>query len=144
MTLNENPSTILHGTCVARGPAGVLILGASGSGKSALALQLIALGCELVADDQTCLSVESGVVTASCPISIRGKIEARGVGILAATFVPAIVLRLVVDLDRTETERLPPHRTARLLGIELPLLHGIVHSHFPAAILQYLRGGRSD
>ena len=144
MTRAEESSTILHASCVALGPSGVLILGASGSGKSALALQLMALGAELVADDRTCLRIEDGVVIASCPKAIRGRIEARGVGLLSATCRATVCLRLVVDLDRTEAGRLPPHRTACLLGVDLPLLHGIVHSHFPAAILQYLREGRSD
>ena len=37
-----------------------MITGASGAGKSALALQLIALGAELVADDRTELWREGG------------------------------------------------------------------------------------
>ena len=47
---------ILHATCVAVDGRGLLILGPSGSGKSALALQLIALGAQLVADDRTRVS----------------------------------------------------------------------------------------
>lgn len=45
--------TILHASCVALDGRGLLILGPSGSGKSALALELMALGADLVADDRT-------------------------------------------------------------------------------------------
>ena len=41
----------LHASCIAVHGRGVLILGPSGAGKSSLALQLMALGADLVADD---------------------------------------------------------------------------------------------
>jgi HPr kinase/phosphorylase len=44
---------VLHATTVAIGGRGVLILGPSGSGKSGLALELMAMGAGLVADDRT-------------------------------------------------------------------------------------------
>ena len=47
-----------HGTCVAIKSRGLLIIGRSGSGKSAVALALLGLGCDLVCDDCVCLSVE--------------------------------------------------------------------------------------
>ena len=133
----------MHASCVAIGPIAVLILGASGRGKSALALELMARGAVLVADDQTEIVERDGALYARCPSAIRGRIEARGVGILAAQTVTAARIGLVVDLDQVEEARLPPRRTVTLDGIDLPLVHSIVHSHFPAAILQYLKGGRS-
>ncbi|MEY3906493.1 MAG: hypothetical protein RIR59_1316, partial [Pseudomonadota bacterium] len=42
---------LLHGTCIAIKDQGVLILGASGAGKSDLALRLIDRGAALVGDD---------------------------------------------------------------------------------------------
>lgn len=134
---------IIHAGCVALGNRGVLILGASGTGKSALALQLMAIGCELVSDDRTALAARGDVVVAAAPLHIRGQIEARGVGILNAPARAAARLALVVDLDEAEGARLPPMRTYTLLGVELPLLHRVESPHFPAAILQYLKGGRS-
>ncbi len=50
---------IVHASCVAFGGAGVLILGPSGSGKSALALALMGLGAALVADDRVLLTLPS-------------------------------------------------------------------------------------
>ena len=132
---------VLHAGCVALAGRGVLIMGASGSGKSGMALQLMAYGCDLVSDDRTEVRQRDGGLWACAPEALRGKIEARGVGILAARDVPGAPLCLAVDLDKSETERLPPFRTLSLLGHELPVLHRYESTHFPAAIMQYLRGG---
>lgn len=144
MTSTPVNARILHANCVALGRRGVLILGASGSGKSALSLQLMALGCMLVADDRTALAARGGVVVAACPKRIRGRIEARGVGILKAETQHVARVVLVVDLDETEERRLPPERMRDILGVPLPCLHRIESAHFPAAVLQYLRMGRAE
>jgi HPr kinase/phosphorylase len=51
-----------------------------------------------------------------------GLIEARGVGLLRLPYARAARVALVIDLDAAETDRLPPRRSARLLGVETPLL----------------------
>ena len=133
---------IHHASCVALSGRGVLILGAAGSGKSALALQLMALGAALVADDRTQIGLAGGWPMARAPAALRGLIEARGFGLLAADHAAAARIVLAVDLDRTETERLPPERALDLLGQPVPLFHKFEGAHFPAAILQYLKGGK--
>jgi len=133
---------IIHAGCVAFDRRGVLIVGGSGTGKSSLALQLMAHGCQLVSDDRTAIAARAGVVVAAAPQAIRGQIEARGVGILNAATLAAARVALVVDLGEVEGQRLPPLRSYNLLGVELPLLHSVESPHFPAAILQYLKGGR--
>ncbi|KPP83307.1 MAG: HPr kinase/phosphorylase [Rhodobacteraceae bacterium HLUCCO07] len=135
---------VFHGSCVAVDGRGILILGASGGGKSALALRLMALGAGLVADDRVIVTRADAGLIATCPPAISGLIEARFVGLLGAAPVGPVPLALVVDLDRAETERLPPRRSKSVLGLELPLLHNVETGHFPAAIMQYLKGGRSD
>ena len=135
---------IIHAGCVAFRGRGVLILGASGTGKSGLALQLMALGCDLVSDDRTALAAREGVLIAAAPTAIRGRVEARGVGILRARTVSAARVVMAVDLDEIEGGRLPPQRSTTLLGVDLPVLHGVAGPHFPAAILQYLQGGRAE
>ncbi|MHC0051859.1 HPr kinase/phosphorylase [Actibacterium sp. D379-3] len=135
-------TSILHASCVALSGRGVLILGASGTGKSALALDLMARGAALVADDRTCLTSRDGGLIASAPAPIRGMIEARGVGLLAAETCGAAPVVLAIDMNRIEDERLPPRRDTTILGCRLDLLHKVEHTHFPAAIVQYLKGGR--
>ncbi|MDP5086320.1 MAG: HPr kinase/phosphatase C-terminal domain-containing protein [Yoonia sp.] len=134
----------LHATCVAWDGLGVMVTGASGSGKSALGLTLMGFGCTLVADDRVRLSVAEGSVIAQCPATISGLIEARGVGILNAAHVPQAKVALVVDLDKSETARLPQPRTITLLGCDLPLIYRVESPHFAASILQILKGGWSD
>lgn len=134
----------LHATCVAVEGRGVLITGPSGSGKSGLALSLMALGARLVADDQVTLSVTEGALWATCPPAIRGMIEARGMGLLAADPVEAAEVVLVVDLGTPETERLPPRREVSYLGRTVALVRWGEGPHFPAALLHYVRAGRKE
>lgn len=134
----------IHATTVDLAGQGVLICGQSGSGKSALALQLMALGVRLVSDDRTEIAISGRELVASAPPTIQGLIEARGVGLLNAQPAARTVLRLVIDMDHVETERLPPLRHYRIGAIDLPCLQKIDAAYFPAAILQYLRAGRRD
>ena len=133
----------LHASAVALGGKGVLILGRSGSGKSELALMLMALGCALVSDDRTLVTRAGDRLIASAPDAIRGQIEMRGVGILRADPAGPATLVLAVDLEHRETARLPEPHSLPLLGLSLPLLHKVENGAFPAAIVQYLKAGRA-
>ena len=99
----------IHATCVALGGKGVLLLGASGAGKSDLALRLIDSGAELVADDRTLLFEKNGALHAKAPPSIKGLLEIRGVGIIALPARASVKLALAVQLGR-EGARLPHMR----------------------------------
>ena len=136
--------TILHASAVAVEGRAALLTGPSGSGKSALALQLMALGADLIADDRTVVEPAGGQLIASAPETIAGLIEARGLGILNARAAEPAPVAVIVDLGVTETERLPPPRKRTLQGVELPLLHKVESGHFTPALLQYLKQGRSD
>ena len=141
--MEDAGQSILHASCVALDALnGVLILGPSGAGKSTLALQLMAYGAHLVADDRVALRTYGPDVVASAPESISGLIEARGVGILRAQSLRSARIRLVVDLSRDETERLPPKRETNLLDRFLPLVLRVQHGHLDLAVLQWLKGGR--
>lgn len=124
---------VRHATCIEVGGKGVLLMGAPGSGKSSLALQMIdspgfglgeeVLRARLVADDQVVLTAEGDRLVATAPENLRGLIEVRGIGILALPVIEATVLSLAVELATPPaTERLPEPRSLELLGVELPLI----------------------
>jgi HPr kinase/phosphorylase len=132
--------TTLHGTAIKRYGKGVLILGPSGSGKSSLALQLMAYGAELIVDDLVYLDVVKGVVTLSFPPKAKrvAKIEARGVGLLSAHLADPAPLRLIIDLSQTETERLPDTHFVDVAGQQVRCFRNVQVPAFPAMIQQYL------
>lgn len=114
---------LLHATAVAIDGRAVLLRGASGSGKSDLALRLIDAGARLVADDQSELCREGDRVIVRAPATIAGLIEVRGVGIMRLDALAEAPLALIVDLVQPEKiERLPARRTERVLGLALPLI----------------------
>ncbi|MDA1089642.1 MAG: HPr kinase/phosphatase C-terminal domain-containing protein [Proteobacteria bacterium] len=113
----------VHATSIDINGKGVLIRGPSASGKSDLALRLIDAGARLVADDRTDLAVRDGLVFASSPTALTGRIEVRGIGILIVGAVPESPLALIIDLVSPEkVERLPEPATVDILGIAVALL----------------------
>lgn len=133
----------IHATCVAIDGKGVLITGNSSCGKSALALQLMAYGATLVSDDRVSLLCKGDGIIAEAPDTIRGLIEARGIGILKVQTLASTRVHSVIDMDQTESERFPVERKVTILGIELPLLLRVDGLHFAAGVFQFVRGGRS-
>lgn len=113
----------LHASTIAIDGRALLITGPSGSGKSALALDLITLGAQLVADDQTLLRLDGQGLVASPHPNIAGRIEARYIGLLRLPYRASANVALAIDLGQTELHRLPPRRTLSLLGRDIPLLH---------------------
>ncbi len=75
--------TTLHGVFMEVYSIGVLITGASGSGKSELALELVSRGHRLVADDATEFTqISPDVIDGTCPELLRNLLEVRGLGVL--------------------------------------------------------------
>jgi len=145
-TVRPDGTLDLHATTVAlpesaECPAGgVLLFGPTGSGKSELALELMALGARLVADDRTLVAkTPGGGLVAWAPAILHGLIEARGIGIMRTEALGSARLCLAVDLGKREVERLPPPRSLELHGVPVPLLHAVESRSFPAALLLYLR-----
>ena len=135
---------ILHASAVAVDNKGLLIIGGSGSGKSSLALELIALGARLIADDTVIVTPKTeDAVWASVPETTQGLIEARGVGVLATSSQGAF-LSAVVDLDEIEKDRLPIRRDKLVAGVSLPLLYRVVSPSFASILLVYLKGQRCN
>jgi len=119
---------ILHAGLIARFDApwwrGVLIEGASGAGKSDLALRLLGQRWALVADDRCEVWAEGGRVFGRAAEPLKGLIEVRGLGVgpvVVRDFAPiALVARCV---EPAHVERLPDSETVNLLGRPLPLLN---------------------
>lgn len=114
---------LVHATTLDIAGLGVLILGASGAGKSDLALRVIADGALLVADDQTWVDLRGDALWARAPAKIAGLIEARGVGIVAVAIKQATRLALAVQLTPTP-ERMPERRSWSFPGsaVAIPLV----------------------
>lgn len=76
------PKTALHAVLMEIYGIGVLILGESGIGKSEISLDLIRKGHRLIADDRVDISDVRGHLIGTCPESISGMMEVRGIGII--------------------------------------------------------------
>lgn len=123
---------LLAGTAVAVSESAALICGASGAGKSDLALRCISLApgplrsrsALLVADDQVLAFAEPDGIWLQAPHTIAGKLEVRGLGIVGVPHVPRARLLLVIELvERAAVPRLPdPPAEAEIAGHKLPLL----------------------
>lgn len=142
MTLGDSPRVqTLHATTIAVQGRALLILGPSGSGKSSLALQMLALGADLVADDRTRLTLHDGQIWAEAPSGLPAVIEARGLGLLRVDRLVRAAVALVVDLEQLETQRLPPLRHYPLFGRSLPLVFRLDQPHFPSGLMLALKHG---
>lgn len=116
----------LHATAVARftatGWRGVLLTGPSGAGKSDLALRLTGRGWRLVADDYVHVFASGGALHAAAPDALTGRMEARGVGIVAACASGVVPLALEIVLTTGFLERLPDAEAGTFDGVALPRL----------------------
>jgi len=104
--------------------SGVLIVGSSGSGKSSLAINLLALGSKLVADDQCELVKKNNRFSVSKPASLPNSIEIRGVGLVSVPMVVETSLDWVVNMDEAEKERMPDLRFTEIDGYKIPTVFG--------------------
>ena len=99
---------------------GVLIEGASGAGKSDLALRALGAGFRLVADDRVVLWTVGRRLYGRAPDTLAGLMEVRGVDVVRIDPVPFSEVALVVRLGAAE--RIPEPATETILGVAVPLL----------------------
>jgi len=103
------PSVQSAGAAVVLGEKGVLIRGASGTGKSSLALALVEASrlrgdfARLVGDDRICARICGGRALVSPHGAIAGLAEWRGLGLIAQEFEECAVLALIVDLESPDS-----------------------------------------
>lgn len=116
--------TSVHASAVVIGEAGVLLLGASGHGKSTLARALLSLAgasgrfAALVGDDRILLEPTATTLISRPHPAIAGMIEIRGAGILGTAHEPAAAVRLVVEITET-VERMPVDNYILLAGMRV-------------------------
>lgn len=135
----------LNATAVAVDGQGVLILGASGTGKSCLAIAMMALGAVLICDDGVWLQCATTPAILERPTQARDLIEARGIGLLrSGPSLACAPLALAVDLDRAETTRLPQRHTIALGDSTVPLIHAAGDHHIAPALVLMMRHGRAE
>lgn len=132
---------IFHATSVAIDGAGILITGPSGSGKSGLALQLIALGAVLIADDRSRVAATDAGPVIHAPDRMAGVIEARGIGLIRVPHTAQAPLRLIVDMGVLETSRLPTQEHTDVHGVAIARVRRVDAPHFPASIVALAKGG---
>lgn len=119
----------VHASAVLVGARAVLIRGASGAGKSRLALGLLDAArdgrlrfARLVGDDRVHLESVNGRLLVRPAQPLAGLIELRGAGLLRRDHEPCAVVGWVVDLDAADAQRLPDRQPFDLHGIKLPRL----------------------
>ncbi|HEV7802227.1 MAG TPA: HPr(Ser) kinase/phosphatase [Burkholderiales bacterium] len=111
-------STTAHGVFLDVLGMGVLITGASGVGKSELALELISRGSGLIADDVIeFYRIGPETIEGRCPLLLRDFLEVRGLGVLnirtvfgEAALRPRKNLKLIVHLERPGPDHAPVER----------------------------------
>lgn len=118
---DERAELLIHASAVHFVGRGVLLLGASNSGKSDLALRLIDAGGVLIADDQVRLWRQGDRLHAGPPDRLAGLIALRGIGLMRVPFETA-PLDLAVDLEAADAakEPLPDAASVAWLGVDLP------------------------
>ncbi len=110
----------VHGTAISIAGHGVLIIGASGSGKSDLALRLIDRGAIIISDDRVIVEPINGHPVLRTAPNIEGKIEVRGVAIITMPFVTDIELRLVIDLAAAVPRFIETMSSHKIAGFAVP------------------------
>jgi len=106
--------TTVHGVFMDVMGLGILLTGASGVGKSEVALELLTRGHHLIADDAPEFAAEvPGMLVGRSPEMLKDHMEVRGLGILnirqlfgPATVVASKRLRLIIHFKRVAGEDL--------------------------------------
>ncbi len=117
----SSKSILVQATAVAIEGRALMIEGQPGSGKSSLALALLDRGAKLIGDDGIKLTMQGGLLIASPPPNIAGKLEIRNVGIVQLPCVSA-PLALILSLTPNAARYPDQLPTRTLLDGHIPTL----------------------
>jgi len=138
---DDDDALLVHGTAVAVDVCGLLILGPSGAGKSSLAIDMLALGAQLVSDDRVWLRASPTGLRLQAPQAVAGRIEARGLGLLSCAHTPEASLKFCLDLSQACDRRLPFVQEVTRLGQSVTVIPGGPQVPRAAALLLLLQNG---
>lgn len=134
----------VHGVLLRVDGCGVLLTGRAGSGKSSLALALIARGHALVADDAAQLGREGSALIGQCPPMLQDLLHSPSLGVINVRDAygdTAICERTTVNLAielcdaRATAPDLDGHwGDTQIDGVTLPSLQLLPGPHLPPAV----------
>jgi len=113
----------IHATAIKIKSKTILLIGDSGSGKSDIALRLIAEhNAKLISDDRVDVANIKGRLRATAPKTIKNLIEVRGVGIIKVSCCTKGFVDMVVKMTSAPLIRMPSPSSICISGVDLPLL----------------------
>lgn len=146
----DNKSTsparyLLHASAVSAFGKALVLAGPSGVGKSTVALELMAYGAELIADDLVeIIRTSDDQLLAKPPQEARPLIEARGLGLLPAILAAPAPIAAFVDMRKRDLPRLPDPKSITIHDLNVPCLHRSRDGAFAPALWHYLKGQGSS
>ncbi|NOQ81420.1 MAG: serine kinase, partial [Methylophaga sp.] len=136
-----------HGVLMRIDGYGVFIIGCAGVGKSSLALELIAQGQQLIADDIVEFAKHSNSIIGHCPPMLEGLLHTRELGLISIStvfgqsawkhqqsldFVISLQSTFTADIELTKADNEYP-----ILGHSFPQL--TLSTHNPASLVHRIQ-----
>lgn len=145
MSAADTPHQTSHATALQISGKGVLLRGASRSGKSSIAMRLLddcrlhTMSGFLIADDRVFLDKRNDGLYAISPDELRGLLEIRGLGIVHVDHLKEARLDLIVDLVPADNfERYPEEGAQNTIikDVALARIHIVERNPDAAAIIR--------
>ncbi|WP_147126278.1 serine kinase [Shimia sp. WX04] len=142
---STNPDQfVLHATAVVANGRALVLGGPPGIGKSKVAVHLMALGAQLIADDMVWIrKSDQGVMAAALP-NAPECIELSHIGLCPATLAKPAAIAACVDLRPTDVPRRPTPQFMTLFGHDVRLIHTSREGPFVPALWHYLIGSGAE
>lgn len=121
MTEHEDNCILYRATSIAIDERAILICGASGVGKSALAMIMLDRGAFLISDDQTQVYARGHQLFAEAAPNITGKIEVRNLGVLEIEQICETAnIALITELSENAPRYIDEPDCEIVLGMNIP------------------------